>query len=61
MAEQDYQQLLDDLRARKIDQFEIGPEQFQEFQPVYHSYPYRTQIVGKAHIGGKIIYRLVKR
>ena len=61
MAEQDYQQLLDDLRAGKIDQFEIGPEQFQEFQPVYHSYPYRTQIVGKAHIGGKIIYWLVKR
>lgn len=55
MAEQDYKQLLDDLRAGKIDQFEIGPEQFQEFQPVYHSYPYRTQIVGKAHIGGKII------
>ena len=61
MAEQDYKQLLDDLRAGKIDQFEIGPEQFQEFQPVYPSYPYRTQIVGKAHIGGKIIYRLVKR
>lgn len=61
MAEQNFKQLLDDLRAGKIAQFTIGPDDFQEFQPVYHSYPYRTQIVGKAHIGGEIIYRLVKR
>lgn len=61
MAEHDFEQQLDDLRAGKIDHFEIVPEDFQEFQRVYHAYPYRTQIEGKANIGGKITYHLIKR
>lgn len=61
LATQDFQQLLDDLHAGKIDEFEIIPDDFQAFQRVYHAYPYRTQIVGEAHIGGKITYRLRKR
>lgn len=58
MAERDFKQELDDLRAGKISQFEIDPDEFQEFQRVYHAYPYRTQIEGKANIGGKIIYHI---
>ena len=61
MTENDFEQQLDDLRTGKIDQFEITPENFQAFQRVYHAYPYRTQIEGKANIGGKVIYRLIKR
>lgn len=58
MASEDFEQQLDDLRTGKISQFEIGPDNFQAFQRVYHAYPYRTQIEGQAHIGGKIIYHL---
>ncbi|WP_267202297.1 hypothetical protein [Limosilactobacillus kribbianus] len=58
MAEKNFQQELDDLRNGKIDQFVITPEDFQAFQRVYHAYPYRTQIEGKANIGGKIVYHL---
>ena len=61
MPENDFEQQLDDLRTGKIDQFEITPENFQAFQRVYHAYPYRTQIEGKANICGKVIYRLIKR
>lgn len=61
LAERDFKQELDELRAGKIDQFEIGPDNFQEFQRIYHAYPYRTQITGQAYIGGKIIYRMIKR
>lgn len=61
MAEHDFEQQLDDLRTGKIDQFEITPDDFQEFQRVYHAYPYRTQIEGKANIGGKVTYHLIKR
>lgn len=61
MAEQDFKQQLDDLRSGKIDHFEITPDDFQEFQRVYHAYPYRTQIEGKADIGGKVAYHLIHR
>ena len=61
MIMENYEQQLDDLRAGKIDHFEITPEQFQAFQRVYHAYPYRTQIEGKANIGGKITYHLRQR
>lgn len=60
MAE-DFKQLLDDLRTNKIDHFEINPDNFQEFQPIFHAYEYRSQIEGQAHGGGKIIYRLKQR
>ncbi|WP_076459684.1 hypothetical protein [Limosilactobacillus caccae] len=61
MAEEDFEQLLDDLREKKIDHFEITPENFQAFQPVFHAYAYRSQIEGKAHSGGKISYHLKAR
>ena len=51
---ENFEQQLDDLRAGKIDHFEITPENFQEFQRVFHAYPYRAQIEGKAKIGGEI-------
>lgn len=61
MADQNYQQMLDDLRDGKITEFEIKPAEFQTFQPIFHSYPYRTQIEGEAHRGGALTYRLKKQ
>ena len=61
MAEENFEQLLDDLRNKKIDHFVITPENFQQFQPIFHSYAYRSQIEGEAQRGGKIIYQLRER
>ena len=55
MAEENFEQLLDDLRNKKIDHFVITPENFQQFQPIFHSYAYRSQIEGEAQRGGKVI------
>lgn len=60
MVEHNFEQQLDDLRAGKIKSFVITPDDFQAFQRVYHAYPYRTQIEGKAEIGGKVIYHLIQ-
>lgn len=61
MPEEKFEQLLDDLRTKKIDHFEITPENFQKFQPIFHAYAYRSQIEGKAQRGGKITYQLRER
>ena len=45
MAAKDYRQLLEDLRAGKIEEFVVTPAEFMDFQPIYHDYEYRTQIV----------------
>ena len=56
MAEENFEQLLDDLRNKKIDHFIITPENFQQFQPIF-----RSQIEGEAQRGGKVIYQLRER
>lgn len=61
MDGENYEQLLDDLRAKKIDRLEISPEKFQDFQPIFHAYTYRSQIEGKAGRGGNITYQLKQR
>ncbi|MEY8442451.1 hypothetical protein AALA17_07440 [Lactobacillaceae bacterium 24-114] len=58
MADRDYEQLLEDLHDGKIKEFEIKPEEFIEFQPIFHAYQFRTQISGEAHRGGTLTYRL---
>lgn len=61
MAAKDYRQLLEDLRAGKIEEFVVTPEEFMDFQPIYHDYEYRTQIEGKAERSGELHYHLIKR
>ncbi|KEQ21495.1 phospho-2-dehydro-3-deoxyheptonate aldolase [Limosilactobacillus reuteri] len=60
MAEENFEQLLDDLRNKKIDHFVITPRIFT-ISPIFHSYAYRSQIEGEAQRGGKIIYQLRER
>ena len=55
MTERDYQQELEDLHSGKISHFDITPEEFQAFQPVFHGYQYRTQIEAEAHRGNAYI------
>lgn len=54
---QDYTELMNQLKDQKIDQFEIGPEEFPAFQQAFMAFDTRKRIIGQAHKGGKIIYR----
>lgn len=59
--EKDYQQLMADLRAGKIDSFVITPEEFMAFQIQYQANQFRQEIVGTAKRGGEIEYHLEKK
>lgn len=59
MPEIDYQAQLDQLHAGKVKELIIKPEQFMDFQDVFQSYQYRSQIEGDAKHGGKIHYHLI--
>ncbi|MCI1893990.1 MAG: hypothetical protein LKJ29_07325 [Lactobacillus sp.] len=52
----DYVQMMDDLRAGKLDEIEITPETFLAFRSAWTNYPARKEIVGSAKREGIIIY-----
>ncbi|WP_179395117.1 hypothetical protein [Lacticaseibacillus absianus] len=53
----DYRQMMDDMRAGKLDQIEITPETFTAFRAAWTNYAGREEIVGQAKRNGQIIYR----
>lgn len=53
---EDFHQKLEDLRLKKIDSFTVTPDNFMEFQRIFHDYEYRTQIEGDAGRKGIITY-----
>ena len=59
MPESDYPAQLDQLHAGKVKELIIKPEQFMDFQDVFQSYQYRSQIEGDAKHGGEIHYHLI--
>ncbi len=54
----DYQAALEDLRTGKVEELVITPDEFMAFQPVFYNYEYKNQLVGAAHRGGEIHYRM---
>lgn len=56
MAE-NYTQMMDDLRAGKLDQIKITPETFPAFRTAWTNYPDRKEIVGHAKREGIILYQ----
>ncbi|WP_439425879.1 hypothetical protein ACKP2L_02890 [Oenococcus alcoholitolerans] len=56
MAE-DFKELLEELRLKKIDQFQVDSQNFPDFYKVWADYSYHSSIKGFAEKGGKIIYR----
>ncbi|SEM69946.1 hypothetical protein SAMN05216431_1079 [Ligilactobacillus sp. WC1T17] len=52
----DYAKLLDDLKAGKIDSFEISKEEFMDFQPVFMESNFRKRVIGEAKRGGGATY-----
>lgn len=59
--DKDYHQLMEDLRQHNIESFTITKDEFQTFQPIFHVYEYRQQLVGKANRGGEIEYTLLEK
>lgn len=55
---QDYQQLLDDLTAKKITDFTVAPDEFMAFQKVWVAYPNRKLIKGHSHRNGEVTYTI---
>lgn len=56
----DYQSKLDQLWDQKIDQLEVKPDEFMNFQEVFRNHSHRSQIRGEAQRGGTILYKLVQ-
>lgn len=52
----DYQQLLQQLKDGQIDQFEIKPDQYFDFQKSWQDFKYQQEIRGIAKIGGIVTY-----
>lgn len=53
----DFTDLMNQLKERKIDQFEVEPAEFQAFQRAYMAFDTRKRVIGQAHKNGKLIYR----
>ncbi|AFT81377.1 MULTISPECIES: hypothetical protein [Leuconostoc] len=52
----DYKQLLNDLRDGKIDEINMTPEAFPEFQKVWREFPSQNRIRGIAGKQGQVKY-----
>ncbi|WP_295732083.1 hypothetical protein [uncultured Limosilactobacillus sp.] len=61
MTENDYQAKLEELHSGTIKELVIKPEEFMDFQNVFQTYQYRSQIEGDAKHGGEIHYHLIEK
>lgn len=52
----DFTDLMNQLKDKKLDQFEVGPDEFQDFQRAFMAFDTRKRVIGKANKGGKLIY-----
>ncbi|MBS9338313.1 hypothetical protein G6R29_01520 [Fructobacillus sp. M2-14] len=52
----DYSQALLDLRDGKIDEINVTPETFSDFQKAWSEFPYQNTVKGIAHRAGKVTY-----
>ncbi|AYM02868.1 hypothetical protein [Levilactobacillus yiduensis] len=53
----DFTDLMNQLKDKKLDEFEVTPEEFPAFQKAFMAFETRKRVVGQAHKGGKLIYR----
>ncbi|MGX7051787.1 hypothetical protein [Leuconostoc palmae] len=51
-----YTELLDNLKDGKIDEINITPENFPEFQKIWRDFPSQNKVRGIAGKGGHIKY-----
>ncbi|MCH4123909.1 MAG: hypothetical protein LKH74_08785 [Levilactobacillus sp.] len=53
----DFTALMNQLKNKELDEFEVTPEEFPAFQKAFMAFETRKRVVGQAHKGGKLIYR----
>ncbi|MDF7627029.1 hypothetical protein OZX65_05290 [Leuconostocaceae bacterium ESL0723] len=56
----DYLAALNQLRAGEIEQIEINPETFPEFQKAWSQFSYQNTVYGVAQPGGRVVYYRAK-
>ncbi|HIX01587.1 MAG TPA: hypothetical protein H9861_02410 [Candidatus Ligilactobacillus excrementigallinarum] len=54
--EENYQQILEDLRTGKIKEYEVDMDHFMDFQKVLMNYQYKKSVIGEAKRGGGAVY-----
>ena len=54
--EENYQQILEDLRTGKIKEYEVDMDHFMDFQTVLMNYQYKKSVIGEAKRGGGAVY-----
>lgn len=55
-VDRDFTELMNQLKDKKIEQFEVTPEDFPAFQKAFMAFETRKRVVGQAEKGGKLIY-----
>ncbi|NLR10563.1 MULTISPECIES: hypothetical protein [Lactobacillaceae] len=54
--DRDFTDLMNQLKDKKIDQFEVTPTDFPAFQKAFMAFETRKRVVGQAQKDGKLIY-----
>ena len=52
----DFTALMNQLKNKELDEFEVGPDDFQAFQQAYMAFDTRKRVIGQAHKNGKLVY-----
>ena len=52
----DFTDLMNQLKDKKLDQFEVDPESFPAFQQALMAFDTRKRVIGEAHKDGKLIF-----
>ena len=52
----DFTDLMNQLKDKKIESFEVTPEDFPDFQKAFMSFDTRKRVVGQANKNGQLIY-----
>ncbi|WP_125583686.1 hypothetical protein [Levilactobacillus cerevisiae] len=55
--DKDFTALMNQLKDKELDEFEVTPEEFPAFQKAFMAFETRKRVVGQADKGGKLIYR----
>ncbi len=55
--DKDFTALMNQLKNKELDEFEVTPEEFPAFQKAFMAFETRKRVVGQADKGGKLIYR----
>lgn len=56
----DYKKALHELKDGQIDEINVEPKDFPQFQQAWADFPYQNTVRGIAHRAGKVTYQRAK-